>query len=98
MADLNRGATHLTIGARYLMKRKTQVHVVLKVDGEVRLDRKVEGQLFWQDDQVWALNPPIAPGTQDVTLQITNLDRTFYLIEEVALSEGRFNRPSRYAQ
>lgn len=98
LAGLNRGATHLTIGARYLMKRKTRVHVVLKVDGEVRLDREVEGQSFWQDDQVWALNPPIAPGTKDVTLQITNLDRTFYLVEEVALSEGRFNRPSRYAQ
>ncbi|NCG19163.1 MAG: hypothetical protein GWP91_09135 [Rhodobacterales bacterium] len=98
LAVLARGATHLTLGARYLMKRKTQVRVVLKVDGEVRLDRTVEGQSFWQDDQVWALKPPIAPGTKDVTLQITNLDRTFYLIEEVALSEGRFNRPSRYAQ
>lgn len=88
LAAFERGATHFTLGARYLQKRPAKIRVVLRVDGEVRLDTEIQGRDLYDRPAEFRLDPPLPPGTTDVELEVENLEHTFYLVEELALSEG----------
>lgn len=88
LAGFARGATHFTLAARYLQKRKAEIRVILRVDGEVRVDETLDGRVLYDGPKVWRLDPPLPPDARDVTVEVENLEYTFYLFEELALSEG----------
>ena len=88
LAAFERGATHFTLKARYLQKRAANIRVVLTVDGETRIDTEINGKELYDRPWIHRLDPPLSPEVRDVRLQIENLEYTFYLFEELALSEG----------
>lgn len=87
LSVFRRGADRLTLGARYLQKRKTHIEVVLRVNGEPRLREQINGLDFQSGALSFPIVPPV-PKDADVTLEIRNLDHTFYLFEEATLREG----------
>lgn len=88
LAVFRRGADTLTFGARYLQKRPAKVEITLRVDGAEQLRTQVDGLDLKGGPLVVPLEPPIPPGTTDVVLEVRNLEHTFYLVTEAALSEG----------
>lgn len=93
LAHFVRGATHFTLKARYLQKRAANIRVVLTVDGETRIDTEINGKELYDRPWVQRLDPPLPPDVRDVRLTVENLEYTFYLFEELALSEGPLPDP-----
>ena len=55
---------------------------------ETLIEEEIDGRTLYDRPKVWRLEPPLPPGTTDVELVVENLEFTFYLFEELALSEG----------
>jgi hypothetical protein len=88
LAVFRKGATSFTLGMRYLQQRKAEVQVRLIVDGEVRVDERLDGRDYKSaKPKTWKLDPPIPLDAENVELEIQNYEYTFYLINSATLSE-----------
>ena len=83
-----KGATSFTLGMRYLQQRKAEVQVILRVDGEVRIDERLDGRDHKSGNpKTWRLDPPLPIDVGEVELEIQNHEYTFYLINSATLAE-----------
>ncbi len=82
-------ARWLAFGARYLNLRAAHLDVVLSVDGQEVLRRRIDAREVDRERLVWPIEPPVAVAGRDVRLTVRNLDATFYLVEEATLAERR---------
>lgn len=87
VAELQDGARWLTLGAKYLNFRPSDLVVRLRVDGELRIDTRFDGRELKTGPKIWALDPPIPPTATDVVLEVENKGHVFYLVTEATLSE-----------
>jgi hypothetical protein len=88
LAELPAGASWLTLSLKYLQYREAFVQVRLLVDGRPVIDQRLASRELRADPQrAFRIEPPLPPGATDVVLEVDNLDLTFHLVTEVALSE-----------
>jgi len=88
LAEAAQGARYFHVKARYLQHRAAQIRVTLTVDGQVRVAEVLESRdLKATGGRAWLLDPPVPPDAQRVEVTVENLDLTFYLFSQIALSE-----------
>ncbi len=94
LATFDEPARWLRFGARYLSYRAADLRVRLLVDGSPALDVQVGAKDLVDGGRTWPLEPPIDVRGRTVTLEVENLDNTFYLVDEATLS-ARVPSPTR---
>jgi len=88
LAVFRKGASSFTLGMRYLQQRKAEVQVTLTVDGEVRVDERLDGRDYKSaKPKTWHLDPPLPVDVEQVELEIRNHEYTFYLVNSATLAE-----------